>query len=146
MKEKGKLINSLGKSNEWIARDESLHTDFAILLYKYVQNKLSEEEAHNIMKDAVLIEEQFICESLSVDMIGMSVPLMSQYIRFVADRLMVQFGYDIIYEAKNPFPFMQKISLEGKTNFFEQRVSEYSIANNSSDDNLNFVTVDDEIF
>ena len=79
-------------------------------------------------------------------MIGMSVPLMSQYIRFVADRLMVQFGYDIIYEAKNPFPFMQKISLEGKTNFFEQRVSEYSIANNSSDDNLNFVTVDDEIF
>ena len=69
------------------------------------------------MKDAVLIEEQFICESLSVDMIGMSVPLMSQYIRFVADRLMVQFGYDIIYEAKNPFPFMQKISLEGKTNF-----------------------------
>ena len=107
----------MGKSNEWIARDESLHTDFAILLYKYVQNKLSEEEAHNIMKDAVLIEEQFICESLSVDMIGMSVPLMSQYIRFVADRLMVQFGYDIIYEAKNPFPFMQKISLEGKTNF-----------------------------
>tara|TARA_E500000178_G_C16908971_1_gene701661 strand:+ start:163 stop:1146 length:984 start_codon:yes stop_codon:yes gene_type:complete len=146
LKEKGKLINSLGKSNEWIARDESLHTDFAILLYKYVQNKLSKEEAHNIMKDAVLIEEQFICESLSVDMIGMSVPLMSQYIRFVADRLMVQFGYDIIYEAKNPFPFMQKISLEGKTNFFEQRVSEYSIANNSSDDNLNFVTVDDEIF
>ena len=146
MKEKGKLINSLGKSNEWIARDEALHTEFAILLYKYVQNKITEEEAQDIMKDAVLIEEQFICESLSVDMIGMSTSLMSQYIRFVADRLMVQFGYNVIYEAKNPFPFMQKISLEGKTNFFEQRVSEYSLAKNIKEEELKFEITDDEIF
>ena len=138
LKEKGKLINSLGKSNEWIARDEALHTDFAILLYSYIKNRISEEEAIDIMKEAVLIEEQFICHSLSVDMIGMSKEMMSQYIRFVADRLMVQFGYSIIYEAVNPFPFMQKISLDGKTNFFEQRVSEYSIPNTVSDENFNF--------
>ena len=145
LKEKGKLINSLGKSNEWIARDEALHTDFAILLYSYIKNKISEEEAIDIMKEAVLIEEQFICHSLSVDMIGMSKEMMSQYIRFVADRLMVQFGYSIIYEAVNPFPFMQKISLDGKTNFFEQRVSEYSIPNSISEDNFNFNNFD-EIF
>lgn len=138
LKERGKLINSLGKSNEWIARDEALHTEFAVLLYKYIQNRISEEEAQDIMRDAVRIEIEFICDSLSVGMIGMNKELMSQYIRFVADRLMVQFGYNILYEATNPFPFMQKISLDGKTNFFEQRVSEYCIANSTSEESLEF--------
>ena len=103
-----------------------------------IQNRISEEEASDIMRDAVRIEIEFICESLSVGMIGMNRELMSQYIRFVADRLMVQFGYNILYEATNPFPFMQKISLEGKTNFFEQRVSEYCIANGTSEESLEF--------
>ena len=143
LKEKGKLINSLGKSNEWIARDEALHTDFAILLYKYVDNKVAVEEAKQIMRDAVSIEEEFICQSIPVKMIGMDQDLMCEYIRFVADRLMVQFGYPVLYEAKNPFAFMQKISLDGKTNFFEQRVSEYSIANTVSEENLEFSNFSD---
>lgn len=137
LKEKGKLINSLGKSNEWIARDETLHTNFAILLYtKYVSNKLTEDEAHGIMRDALEIEEEFICDSLTVSMIGMNSDLMKQYVRFVADRLLVQFGYRKIYFVENPFPFMTKISLDGKTNFFEQRVSEYNLAGKISNSDL----------
>jgi ribonucleoside-diphosphate reductase beta chain len=136
LKEKGKLVNSLGKSNEWISRDESLHTEFAVLLYKYIENRISEEEARSIMEEAVSIEEEFICESISVDMIGMSCELMRQYIRYVADRLMVQFGYEKIYFESNPFPFMQKISLEGKTNYFEQRVSEYNLASSCNGESL----------
>tara|TARA_B100001248_G_C27371614_1_gene451957 strand:- start:314 stop:1294 length:981 start_codon:yes stop_codon:yes gene_type:complete len=145
LKQKGKLINSLGKSNEWIARDEALHTNFAILLYTYINNPLKKNEAEEIMRQAVLIEEEFICDSIPVDMIGMSKDLMCQYIRFVADRLMVQFGYDVLYECKNPFPFMQQISLDGKTNFFEQRVSEYQIPDRCSKD-LEFDIKDNEIF
>jgi ribonucleotide reductase beta subunit family protein with ferritin-like domain len=97
------------------------------------------------MRQAVLIEEEFICDSIPVDMIGMSKDLMCQYIRFVADRLMVQFGYDVLYECKNPFPFMQQISLDGKTNFFEQRVSEYQIPDRCCKD-LEFDINDNEIF
>jgi ribonucleotide reductase beta subunit family protein with ferritin-like domain len=128
LKEKGKLVNSLGKSNEWISRDEGLHTDFAILLYKYISNRIPKSEAEQIMREAVNIEEEFICNSISVDMIGMNCTLMKQYIRYVADRLLVQFGYEKIYHDNCPFAFMQKISLDGKTNFFEQRVSEYNLA------------------
>lgn len=128
LKERGLMINALGKSNEWIARDESLHTEFAILLFtRYVQNKLSTEEAQTMMREAVLIEEEFICESLPVSLIGMNSDLMRRYIRFVGDRLLTQFGYPKIYGEENPFSFMEKISLDGKTNFFEQRVSEYSL-------------------
>lgn len=145
LKQKGKLINSLGKSNEWIARDEGLHLNFAILLYTYIQNRLDKEEAENIMREAVEIEEEFICDSIPVDMIGMSKDLMCQYIRFVADRIMVQFGYDILFECKNPFPFMQQISLDGKTNFFEARVSEYQIPNRCEND-LCFNVNENEIF
>lgn len=136
LKEKGKLVNSLGKSNEWISRDESLHTEFAVLLYKYVSNRVSEAEARDIMKNAVEIEEEFICSSISVDMIGMNCTLMRQYIKYVADRLMNQFGYSKIYNESNPFPFMQKISLDGKTNFFEQRVSEYNLAQSCTNESL----------
>ena len=98
------------------------------------------------MKEAVLIEQEFICESLSVDLIGMNKKMMSEYIKFVADRLLVQFGYSILYESKNPFPFMQKLSLQGKTNFFEQRVSEYCIPENVADDDLEFSNFDNDIF
>lgn len=147
LKEKGKLINSLGKSNEWIARDEALHTEFAILLYSYIVNKMDEQEATSMMRDAVEIETEFICQSLPVDMIGMDKNLMRQYIHFVADRLLVQFGYSKIYNETCPFPFMQKISLEGKTNFFEQRVSEYSQAKlGESNSMFEFENLDDEVF
>lgn len=133
LKEKGIMTKALGKSNEWIARDESLHTQFAILLYtKYIQNKISQVEAHQMMHQAVLIEEEFICESLPVRLIGMNQDFMKQYIRFCADRLLQQFGYSKLYFVSNPFPFMEKISMEGKTNFFEQRVTEYSLASSSS--------------
>jgi len=135
LKEKGIMTKALGKSNEWIARDESLHTQFAILLYtKYIKNKISKLEAHQIIHQAVQIEEEFICESLPVRLIGMNQDLMKQYIRFCADRLLQQFGYSKLYFVTNPFPFMEKISMEGKTNFFEQRVTEYSLASTSTTD------------
>jgi len=136
LKERGLLIHSLGKSNEWIARDEGLHTRFAILLYKYVRNKPSQEEAHMMMYDAVRIEEDFICNSLPVSLIGMNSEMMKKYIRYVADRLLLEFGYEKIFRETNPFPFMEKISLDGKTNFFEQRVSEYSLYHNSNSSNM----------
>lgn len=129
LKERGLMTRALGKSNEWIARDEGLHTDFAVLLYSYLHNKISATEAHTIIHEAVLIEEEFICESLPVRLIGMNDVLMRDYIRFVADRLLTQFGYPKMYFKTNPFIFMDKICLDGKTNFFEQRVSEYSHAN-----------------
>lgn len=135
LKERGLMIHALGKSNEWIARDESLHTEFAILLFtRYVQNKPSTEEAHAMMQEAVLIEEEFICESLPVSLIGMNSDLMRTYVRFVGDRLLTQFGYPKIFGVENPFSFMEKISLDGKTNFFEQRVSEYSLNNKATSD------------
>jgi ribonucleotide reductase beta subunit family protein with ferritin-like domain len=128
LKERGLMTCSLGKSNEWIARDEGLHTDFAALLYTHVVSKISMQEAHAIIHEAVLIEEEFICKSLPVRLIGMNNDLMRQYIRFVADRILTQFGYTKLYYGSNPFSFMEKISMDGKTNFFEQRVSEYSHA------------------
>ena len=139
-KERGKLLHGLAKSNEWIARDEGFHCEFAILLYTYVNNKLSQKDAINIMKEAVSIEQEFICDSISCDMIGMRKDEMKQYIRYVADRLMKSFGYDLIYEASNPYSFMEKNSLGGKTNFFESRVSEYRKASSST---INFDTSSD---
>ena len=147
LKEKGKLVNSLGKSNEWIARDEGLHTEFAILLYKYIQNRIPKEEVIGMMKEAVEIEEEFICDSISVNLIGMNCDLMKQYIRYVADRLMIQFGYEKIYHETNPFPFMVKISLDGKTNFFEQRVSEYNQVQSCNNESIfSFDNLDTSLF
>jgi len=141
LKERGLMVQTLGKSNEWIARDEGLHTQFAILLYHHLKNKIDENDAYNIMHQAVLIEEEFICESLPVTLIGMNASLMKKYIRYCADRLLQQFGYMKIYNEKNPFPFMEKISIDGKTNFFEQRVSEYSLT--SEMDSSDIFTLDD---
>jgi ribonucleoside-diphosphate reductase beta chain len=132
LKERG-LMPGLSFSNELISRDEGLHCDFACLLYnQYIQNKLSPERVLEIITDAVAIEKEFITDALPVDIIGMNSRLMAQYIEFVADRLLVALGQEKHYNASNPFPFMDMISLQGKTNFFEKRVSEYRKAGVSS--------------
>ena len=126
---KGKLTKALCKSNELIARDEGMHTDFAVLLYtQYVKNKLSEEKIHAMVKEAVDLEVEFICESLKCNLIGMNKDSMTSYIKYVADRLLTQLGYSKIYKEDCPFDFMKTITLDGKSNFFEQRVTEYNRA------------------
>lgn len=128
LKKRG-LMPGLSFSNELISRDEGLHCDFACLLYtKYIQNKLSESTVQQIIKEAVSIEHEFVRDAIPVRLIGMNADLMCQYIEFVADRLLVALGCNKIYNATNPFDFMEMISLQGKTNFFEKRVSEYKKA------------------
>lgn len=127
LKQRG-LMPGLTVSNEFIARDEGLHTDFACLLYSKLVNRLTKQQAHKIIRDAVKIEKQFITKSLPCELIGMNAKLMSQYIEFVADRLLLQLGYPKAYSATNPFAFMDRISLEGKDNFFEKRVTSYAKA------------------
>lgn len=134
LKDRGVMTKALGGSNELIARDEGLHTDFAILLYNHLNNKLSYELIRQIIEEAVEIEEEFICESLKCNLIGMNAKLMKKYIRFVADRLMVKFGGDEIYNEENPFDFMNRINMNSKTNFFEKRNNDYQHANISSSD------------
>ena len=128
LKKRG-LMPGLTFSNELISRDEGLHCDFACLLYRdHLINKLSEERVHEIIRDAVTIEQEFVTDALPVNLIGMNAQLMSQYIEFVADRLLISLGYSKIYGSANPFDFMEMISLQGKTNFFEKRVGEYQKA------------------
>ena len=124
LKKRG-LLPGLTFSNELISRDEGLHTEFAVALYHKLE-QLSTEGVHEIIRSAVEIETEFICNSLPCSLIGMNSRDMTQYIQFVADRLSVQLGYPKIYNSTNPFDFMELISLEGKTNFFEKKVSEYS--------------------
>lgn len=128
LKERG-LMQGLSFSNELISRDEGMHVEFAILLYSMIKNKLSQEKVHDIMKEAVEVEKNFIVESIPCSMLGMNADLMSVYIEFVADRLLSQLGYAKIWNSNNPFPFMERISIETKSNFFESRVSQYSKAN-----------------
>jgi ribonucleotide reductase beta subunit family protein with ferritin-like domain len=125
LKERG-LMPGLTTFNEFIARDEGLHTDFACELYHEIERKLPRTVVHKIIREAVEIEKQFIIESLPCSLIGMNSVLMTQYIKFVADRLSTQLGYGTIYSAVNPFDFMERISLEGKDNFFEKRVTSYA--------------------
>lgn len=128
------VMPGLCRSNSFIARDEGLHTDFAVLLYtKYVQNKLSQETIHQIFKEAVEIEKSFIIDSLPCSLLGMNSDMMSEYIEFVADRLIVQLGYDKIWNAKQPFGFMERICLDTKGNFFEGRITDYQITVESSE-------------
>jgi ribonucleoside-diphosphate reductase beta chain len=128
LKKRG-LMPGLTFSNELISRDEGLHCDFACLLYRdHLAEKLSEERVHDIIRDAVSIEQEFVTDALPVNLIGMNAKSMSQYIEFVADRLLVTLGYRKIYSSTNPFDFMEMISLQGKTNFFEKRVGEYQKA------------------
>lgn len=112
-------------SNELISRDEGLHQEFTTLLYSKLQNKLPESTIYKIIGDAVESEKEFIADALPVSLIGMNSDLMKKYIEFVADRLLVSLGYNKMYNTANPFDWMELISLEGKTNFFEKRVAEY---------------------
>ena len=133
LKKRG-LMPGLTFSNELISRDEALHTEFAVLLYDKLENKLKKSKVHEIIREAVEIETEFICDALPCRLIGMNSMMMTQYIQFVADRLCVQLGYDKIYNVTNSFDFMDMISLESKTNFFEKRVSEYALADKTVDD------------
>merc|ERR1719189_2682427 len=128
LKKRG-LMPGLTFSNELISRDEGLHTDFACLLYGKLIKKVPQQLVHNIVKSAVEGEQKFVSDSLPVSLIGMNANRMKQYIEFVADRLCHALGYEKIYKTSNPFEWMEMISLQGKTNFFERRVGEYSKAN-----------------
>jgi ribonucleoside-diphosphate reductase subunit M2 len=135
LKKRG-LLHGLTFSNELISRDEALHTEFAILLYSKLQKKINKNRVYEIIKEAVEIEIEFICDALSCRLIGMNSDLMTQYIKYVADRLSLQLGYDKIYNVPNPFSFMELISLESKVNFFEKRVSDYALASKDKDDDI----------
>ncbi|CAE8602814.1 unnamed protein product [Polarella glacialis] len=127
LKKRG-LMPGLTFSNELISRDEGLHAEFACLIYSMLQNKLPEDVVHDIIRGAVDAERKFICESLPCDLIGMNSDLMTKYIEFVTDRLLCALGHSKLFESKNPFDWMELISLQGKTNFFEKRVGEYQKA------------------
>ena len=140
LKKRG-LMPGLTFSNELISRDEALHCEFAILLYSKLEKKLSKAKIHDIVRECVEIEIEFICEALPCRLIGMNSELMSQYIQFVADRLCVQLGYPKIYNVANCFEFMELISLESKTSFFEKKVPDYALANmKKSEDDFEFNT------
>ena len=137
LKKRG-LLPGLTFSNELISRDEALHTEFAILLYSKLDYKLNDDLIYKIITEAVDLEKEFLCDALPCSLIGMNSKLMAQYIEFVADRLSVQLGYNKIYNVSCPFDFMEMISIERKTNFFEHRVSEYSLASKLEDNNEAF--------
>lgn len=145
LKSRNKMTKALGKSNELISRDEGLHTDFAVLIYEHLLNKVSQERVEIVIREAVKIETEFITESIPCKLIGMNSELMTDYIKYVADRLLVQLGFNKIYNTTNPFNFMVNIGLDGKTNFFELKVTDYvhssSLKNKINwdfDDNENF--------
>ena len=143
LKKRG-LMPGLTFSNELISRDEGMHTDFAVLLFSKLEKKPKRAKILEIVKDAVTIEKEFICEALRWKLIGMNSKLMTQYLEFVTDRLLIQLGYNKHYKSSNPFDFMEMISLEGKTNFFEKRVGDYSLSSGNkteeafSMDNVDF--------
>lgn len=141
---KRNVMPGLCASNELIARDEGAHTKFAILLYSMLESKLVESDVHAMFQEAVEIETRFICESLPCALLGMNSDSMSQYIRFVSDRLLVELGYNKFFFESNPFNFMESISVEGKTNFFESRPTQYqkaSVLNKSN--NAEFTITED---
>ena len=141
LKKRG-LMPGLSFSNELISRDEGMHCDFACMLYTdHIVNKLPKKTIEKIILDAVAIEKEFVCDALPVRLIGMNADLMSQYIEFVADRLLVELGNEKVFNVTNPFDFMDMISLQGKTNFFEKRVGEYQkagVLNKSSEEDKSF--------
>lgn len=141
---KKNLMPGLCDSNELIARDESMHTEFACILYSMIKNKINTKQVHDMFKEAVSIEKEFICDSLPCSLLGMNKKHMSQYIEFVADRLLLQLGYSKIWNSTNPFDFMESISMEGKTNFFEHRPTQYQNANVLNQAKENMFEVDDD--
>jgi len=143
LKKRG-LMPGLTFSNELISRDEGLHTEFAYLLYSHLNNKLADEEVTKIVTEAVEIEKEFWSDAFPCQLIGINVKMMKTYIEFVADRLLVSFGVSKHYMAKLPFDFMDLISLQGKTNFFEKRVGEYQRAGVSRSDNNTMFSMDED--
>jgi len=144
LKKRG-LMPGLAFSNELISRDEGLHCDFACLLYThYLKNRMPEEKVREVITNAVEIEKEFVTEALPVKLIGMNAELMCQYIEFVADRLLVALGCSKVYNAANPFDFMELISLQGKTNFFEKRVGEYQKSGVTSQRDQNVFSLDED--
>lgn len=141
LKKRG-LMPGLTFSNELISRDEGLHCDFACLMFKHLLHKPSEQRVKEIIINAVRIEQEFLTEALPVKLIGMNCTLMKQYIEFVADRLMMELGFNKVFRVENPFDFMENISLEGKTNFFEKRVGEYQRMGVMSNPTENSFTLD----
>lgn len=136
------IMPGLISSNELIARDEGMHCDYSIMLYYMLEDefRLPEEEVHSMFKEAVETEKIFICESLPCSLLGMNADLMEQYIKFIADKLLVDLGYKPIYNTKNPFKFMELLSIEGKTNFFEYRPTQYQradVLNDTKDESFN---------
>jgi ribonucleoside-diphosphate reductase beta chain len=138
------LLPGLTFSNELISRDEGMHTDFAITLYSMIENRLLQDDVHQLIREAVEIEKQFILESIPCHMIGMNAGLMSQYIEYVADRLVVQLGYSKIWNSENPFEFMELISVRPKSNFFEVRVGEYKKAGVGQEGEKKEFTISDD--
>ena len=146
LKKRG-LMPGLSFSNELISRDEGMHQDFAVMLFKYLKNRPSQSDINEIVEEAVSFEKEFITNSIPCRMVGMNDKLMSTYIEFVADRLLLQLGHDPIWHSKNPFDFMETISLGGKTNFFERRVGEYAkagVLTSRLDDSSNYFGTDEE--
>ena len=143
LKKRG-LMPGLCTSNEFISRDEGMHCDFACLLYSMLENQLPKETVQAIIRDAVENEHEFVTDAIPVSLIGMNAKLMCQYIEFVADRLLVSLGCDKIYNSTNPFDFMEMISLQGKTNFFEKRVSEYKKASVGQQKEENLFKLDED--
>ena len=141
LKKRG-LMPGLTFSNELISRDEALHTEFAVLLHSKLNRKCNKNKVYDIIKEAVEIEKTFITDALPCRLIGMNADLMKQYIEFIADRLVVQLGFDKIYRSTNPFDFMELISVESKTNFFEKRVSEYALADKTKTNDIFDMTED----
>ena len=142
LKKRG-LMPGLCFANELISRDEGLHTEFAVLMYSMLKDKPSKDVILQIIKEAVELEKEFITESLPCNLIGMNMELMKQYIEYVSDRLLLMLGLDKVYNASNPFPWMELISVQGKTNFFEKRVGEYSNIAGSEKENNVFELDDD---
>lgn len=143
LKKRG-LMPGLTFSNELISRDEGLHCEFACLLYGMLENKLPQDQVHAIIGDAVEIEKEFITEALPADLIGMNSRLMKQYIEFVADRWLAELGYVKLFNSTNPFDFMEMISLQGKTNFFEKRVGDYQKAGVLADKTTQTFSLDED--
>ena len=138
LKKRG-LMPGLTFSNELISRDEGMHTDFACLLYSKLLKKANKKKVYELIDEALKIEKEFICEALPCRLIGMNADSMSIYIEFIADRLLLQLGLEKKYNSRNPFDFMELISIDGKTNFFEKRVSDYSLTSSTkTDDAFNF--------
>lgn len=140
LKSRNKMTKALGKSNELISRDEGLHQEFAILLYQHLNNKVTQERIEEILREAVDIEIEFITESIPCRMIGMNTDLMSEYIQYVADRLLIQLGFNKIYNKQNPFDFMKSFALDDKSNFFETKTTQYvhKSTANATDDSWDF--------